>query len=388
MKIAVYGLGRLGLPLFNVLARASTDYEMIGIDPRDHIDLRSSEPGMEWTGLHFQLSPTPMAADINFVVVPTPSLKGGDFDTAFVETALRGIRNVNKGTEITALRKPIVVIVSTLSPGTCNRLAKQFPTLDIVYNPTFIALGNVVEGLTNPDLLLIGGESAIAKGRVTDIWQEVFDHYGSIGSNQQHGRYLHQAGYTEIELIKLAVNAVLGTKISLANSLGQLFSAWGVDPQAVQILGKDPRIGPAFMSPGGPITGPCLPRDNVALQHAADKVAVVLPLSAATDRVNYMLHHRLYEEVMSHKPQIVGIFGMSYKYGSDVQTDSPGPWLRDMLMKNEAIPSICCDDYVAEGQTATNPAALLEADVIVIMQKEYRKYIPADFNKVVIDLWS
>lgn len=375
MKLAVYGLGKLGHPLLWVLAKSGFDVE--GVDPSPVMP-GTTEPGVNWEGMEVIGHDSPIPADVSFIVVPTPSLNKGDhrggFDSAFVETALRQIRNVNKGAE----GKPTAVIVSTLSPGTCDILAKQFEALDIVYNPTFIALGNVVEGLVRPDLLLIGGNSQIAKFRVTDIWGQVFKAFAFDPPFENKGRYLHQAGFTEVELIKLSVNAALGTKISLANSLGQLFKAWGVNPAAVKVVGQDPRIGTAYFTPGSPISGPCLPRDNAALQFAGIQKGVQLPLASATDRVNQDVLQRLLDRVLYLDPRSVGILGMSYKYGSDVDTDAPGPWLQDRLIKRDI--EVFTHDVVLGGDLDVASTC----DVTVVTQKEYAWVCPAHD---VIELW-
>lgn len=391
MKLAVYGLGKLGYPLFNVLTHAG--FDVTGIDPGPWTGILSKEPGLQ-SERDEKFSNTPVPADVSFIVVPTPSLNKGDhcggFDSAYVETALRHIRRVNYAGPDGAVNfssgkgKPVAVIVSTLSPGTCEKLAKRFSTLDIVYNPTFIALGNAVKGLTDPDLLLIGGNLDISPDNVGGlievcrIWKQVFEHFNSSTLDTMTA---HCASYTEIELIKLSVNAALGTKISLANSLGHLFSAWGVNPKAVEIVGKDPRIGTAYFKPGGPISGPCLPRDNIALQFAGSQKGVHLPLAQATDRVNYMLLDRLYNEVMAQRPKTVGIFGMSYKYGSDVTDSAPGPWLQKALLTREGI-TCCTYDDVLGGDIVDDIA---NADVVVVMQEEYAL---DDEGTSVINLWA
>jgi len=255
----------------------------------------------------------------------------------------------------------------------------QFTPLRIVYNPTFIALGNVVKGLTEPDLLLVGSNDMGAMEEVVRIWVSVFRAFPTGNESRPH---LHRASFTEIELIKLAVNAALGTKISLANSLGELFAAYGVSPKAVEVIGHDPRIGTALMSPGSPISGPCLPRDNRALQVAATRVGVNLPLSVATDRVNWLLLDSIRNRVLACKPASVGILGLSYKYGIDVDTAAPGPWLMEQ-MKKEGIVCFGYDELIPRDSLEET----LNADLIVVTQKEYRPLLEGTTAQVV-DLWE
>jgi nucleotide sugar dehydrogenase len=378
VKIAVYGLGHLGLPLASVFVQAG--FEVIGIDRdaerieriRDRRAPCSYEPGVNPTGL--AVTTTPQPADMSFVVVPTPSLDSGDhrggFDPSYVEAALRQIDNVNDTDHI-------AVIVSTLSPGTCDDLAKKFHRLDLVYNPTFIALGQVVKGLTEPDLLLIGSRTEDADQVVLAVWATVFDHFAEEGRVQVHVA----DSYTEIELIKLSVNAALGTKISLANSLGMLFEAYGVDPIAVEVVGRDPRIGTAYFTPGSPITGPCLPRDNRALWRAGFERELPMLLAQAVDSENELVYAWLIKKIIDHAPRTVGILGMTYKYGVDVDTDAVGP----LLVKNLEVRGIEVATY--DEVQGGDLSKVVRCDVVVVTQREYHE-MAQRIDGEVIDLWA
>jgi UDPglucose 6-dehydrogenase len=381
VKISVYGLGKLGLPLASVLQEAG--HEVTGIDPsamtigriRDRRQpALPHEPGVNPTGL--AITRYAQAADMSFVVVPTPSYDNVDragFSPVFVMDALRNIENVND-------LGHIAVVVSTTSPGTMEDLAQTFRRLELVYNPTFIALGRVVEGLTDPDLLLLGGDTRPTR-KVREFWLEIIDQHGNCTP------VIHEADYTEIELIKLAVNAVLGTKISLANSLGELFEAWDVDPKAVEIVGKDPRIGSALMTPGGPISGPCLPRDNRALQFAAAQKNLHLPLSSATDTINENVKQSILHDALVDDPSSVGILGMSYKYGVDVDTDALGPWLQKALEARGV--AVSTYDELMGGDLSK----VLACHVVVIAQPEYRVMVNVGLRvnaglRGIVEVWS
>jgi nucleotide sugar dehydrogenase len=369
-KIAVYGLGHLGRPLAFVFAKAG--FDVIGIDPNYSPSRFDIEPGLDFDNPQIYGFDKPQPSDISFIVVPTPSLPNGSFDHRTIAAVLHQISKVNESGHV-------AVIVSTVSPGTCEHLQFSFPTLKIVYNPTFIAIGNVISGLTYPDLLLIASSDTEARHHVLDIWVDVFD---SV-NNFDHRPYgVSTDFFVEVELIKLSVNAALGTKISLANSLGQLFEAYGVDPAAVKVIGHDHRIGTDFFVPGGPITGPCLPRDNYALRRAAKEVDLELPISTATDKVNVDLFWRIYRKIQFVP---VGILGTSYKYGTDLDDYSVGHWLEIRLSKagrkyftyDEILPS----DTLEE---------VLDCKTIVVTQKEYRDCVKVidQTNKHVIDVWS
>lgn len=388
MKLAVYGLGKLGLPLASVLTRDGHD--VLGYDPdEERVDWlinqqsleRSSgvniidEPEVWVSNITFCREPEP--ADVNFIVVPTPSMEDGDFDSKYVQAALQQICEVNK-------RKVTAVITSTVFPGTCEWLWHGYgDRVTIIYNPTFIALGSVVENLTQPNILLYGVNEEDDVSLVDDIWQNV------LGWAEPWPYHMHIGSYVEAELIKLSINCALATKISLANSLGDLFSAYGVDPAMVAEIGADSRIGTAFMMPGVPISGPCLPRDNKALQLAAHKVSMHLPLSEATEDVDFELRMKLYNDVTDAasaghtEVDSVGILGMTYKYGVHVYEGSIGSWLRSRLL-DDGYEVWSYDDH---DHASDEVDKVLSCDVVVVTHRELTR-LSEHAKGEVIHVWA
>lgn len=387
MKIEVYGLGKLGLPLASVLTRdghevrgwdASPDRVDWCIDQqrteRAHGTSVIDEPGVYVDNIVFGRDPDP--ATLNFIVVPTPSLDTGEFDSYFVEEAIRTIYEVNE-------RHSYAVITSTVFPGTSERLHNMYgDKITIIYNPTFIALGTVVENLTRPNILLFGVDEEDDVTLVEDVWR-----------NCTEGNYhTHIGSYVEAELLKLSINCALATKISLSNQLGHLFQAYGVDPAMVSELGADPRIGPAFMMPGSPISGPCLPRDNKALQLAASRVQQRLPLSEATEDVDFELRLRLYNDITDEIGQSpphdtgvgsVGLLGITYKYGVPLTEGAVGAWLEDRLQQDGYEVRVYDDHWAASDDLD----AVLGCDVVVVTHKELTR-LSENAKGAVIHVWS
>jgi UDPglucose 6-dehydrogenase len=381
MKLAVWGLGKLGLPLASVLTRDG--HQVLGYDPDEKrvnwcIEQQSlerssgvniiDEPEVSVTDILFCKEPEP--ADLNFIVVPTPSLESGEFDSFMVQEALQTICEVNK-------RHTTAVITSTVFPGTSQRLDDLYgDRATVVYNPTFIALGSVVQNLIFPNILLYGVSEEDDVSLVDDVWKNV------IAVSTHH---THIGPYVEAELLKLSINCALATKISLANSLGQLFSEYGVDPSMVSEIGADPRIGTAFMLPGVPISGPCLPRDNKALQKAAYDRGMRLPLSEATEDVDFELRMRLYNAITDELPRwnsTVGILGMSYKYGVPLAEGSIGAWLHKHLLDDGYAVTVFDD------QLPCNSAEdVLSTDVVVVCHKELSR-LSEHAKGEVIHVWS
>lgn len=393
MKISVYGLGKLGLPLASVLARSGHDIQGYDQDT-DTVAWCAQQKSLErssminiidepdvWVAadnLTFHVKPQP--ADMNFIVVPTPSLDSGEFDSRYVEDCLADIYLANEG-------PTIAVVVSTTFPGTCERLFHKFADrITLVYNPTFIALGSVVSNLVRPSMLLYGADKPEHVRAVQEVWGLVLD------ARSEETR--HIGSFTEAELLKLSINCALATKISLANSLGELFTKWDVDPAAVAVIGQDPRIGTAFMMPGVPISGPCLPRDNKALRLAAYKKQMRLPLSEATEDVDFDLRVRLYTQIFdaclsvaakhSNRIPSVGIVGMTYKYGVPLLDGSVGSWLKERC-EEDGYDVRVWDDWALEGSDELGD--VLGADVIVFTHKELTKLAEHTKGKV-IDVWA
>lgn len=380
--VAVYGLGKLGLPLASVISRLG--YETIGYDwskermteirqlqavARSSGDPLMAEPNVQLRSDYLSFVDEPPKADICFIVVPTPSDVSGSFRLDFVIEALRKIQAANQGSRTTA------VLVSTVMPGSCHLLNTIYGSQDlqIVYNPTFIALGSVVRDLMEPNLLLIGTDEAIKPPKcLSDLWDNMLD------TDVTH---CVLAPFIEIELLKLSVNAALGTKIALANSLGALFEAYGANPEMVKTLEKDPRLGMGYFTPGSPISGPCLPRDNKALRTAAHKVNKRMWLSEATDDIDHDVRMDILARITKYNPETVGILGMTYKYGIPVEDGSIGSWLRSKL-REVGVEVACYDDVLRN----TDPFDdVMGAEVIVVAHKEMEKR--ATGHSKVIAIW-
>jgi UDPglucose 6-dehydrogenase len=385
MKIAVYGLGKLGLPLASVLTRDGHEVRGWDSDPdriewcvdqqrieRAHGMNPIDEPGVYVSDIVFGRDPDP--ATLNFIVVPTPSLENGEFDSYAVEEAIRTIAEIND-------RHSYAVITSTVFPGTSERLHNLYgDKVTVVYNPTFIALGSVVENLTRPNILLFGVNEEDDVSLVEDVWR-----------NCTEGLYhTHIGSYVEAELLKLSINCALATKISLANQLGHLFSAYAIDPVIVSELGADPRIGPAFMMPGSPISGPCLPRDNKALQLAAARVHQRLPLSEATEDVDFELRLRLYnnitdeivEQAKKNQAGSVGLLGITYKYGVPLTEGSVGAWLERRLGEDGYEVNVYDDHWAGSDDLAK----VLASDVIVVTHRELDR-LSENAKGAIIRVW-
>ena len=223
MKIGVIGAGRLGLCFALLVERAG--YEVLASDNRqDYIkDLRAgvigtTEPNVHdllWNSKNIEFTTDNRRvireSDIIFTFVATPSLDDGSYDVSAVWNVVRDIKE--EMTSIANYAKSFVVGCTT-NPGDCDKFKEQLPeSVDVFYNPEFIAQGTIVKDLINADTVLIGGY-----GHHIPELEKIY--YGIQGPKKEP--YIHNMSTKAGEIVKIAINTYLTTKISYANMLGQV----------------------------------------------------------------------------------------------------------------------------------------------------------------------
>jgi len=281
VRISVIGLGKLGKPILDTF---SEKFETVGID-KTQKDCNYDDLG-----------------EISFVVVPTPSDKNGRFTSKYVEDVLKEIKF-----------KHIVAIVSTLYPGETDRLQKKYPHLNLIYNPTFIALGTVAYDFTHPDILLIGSTDHNAYELLMSIYTPIL--MGKVT--------ICPMTPLEAEITKLALNCYITTKITFANQIGNLCAKLGADHKKVlNAVGSDNRVGTKYFKAGLGYGGPCFPRDNIALSKFFEDNKRNPALFKTVHDLNNLQILEIINQVLKQKPKVVGFSGLSYKSGTDVDEKS------------------------------------------------------------------
>lgn len=336
----VIGLGKLGACLAAVLSDAGHTVCGVDLNPVVVDQIKRGVAPVHEPGLQMLMDAAPFQAftdypsaligsDIAFVVVPTPSLPDGGFDDTLVRDAVAKV-----AAEIYHTGPTVVVVCSTVMPGTCNAIAETLPSeISLVYSPEFIAIGSVIDDMRNPDLVLIG------TGDDGSITRDSRDEYGEFITmsvlektwrNQPHVALLSR---TEAELAKIAVNSYVTMKISFANELAAICEAHeGVSARTITAaIGHDSRIGGKYLNPGTAFGGPCFPRDSKAYRAAARMAGVRGLLAIATDGVNTTVIERSYARAQEH-PGPVAILGTSYKPGTHVIEQSAGVRLARRLL--------------------------------------------------------
>lgn len=323
-RVGVIGLGRLGLCVALAFERAG--FEILGVEAdgaraaaiRDR-ELRSVEPEVEdrlraARRLHVLRDVRDLALNACervFVVVATPSLQDGSYDHSQIDRIAEDLMSAGASPSPRDL-----VIVSTVMPGYTDRLAGRLAPggWRVVYNPAFIALGSVLRNLEAPDLLLLGAEDAESADRISEVWRRVL-------ANSPRIARLRRA---EAEFAKIGLNSFLTLKIAFANALGDLVARTSGSPEAVlSAIGEDRRVGRLFLGYGFGYGGPCLPRDNRALNRAAADLGSAFPLGRAADDANQAHLDFQFETFPEARPDGSVFFdGVTYKPGSDSLEES------------------------------------------------------------------
>jgi UDPglucose 6-dehydrogenase len=376
MKLSVIGLGRLGLVWALVADAAGHDVRGMDVDRRrvDAINGRrvdTREPGLAQLlgdprcGLIATTDPAEALAgsELSVVIVPTPSEADGSFGLGPVLAAIEAI-----GTHARRLApRHVVVLKSTVSPGATAgpvrsalaAAAGPDSDLGLVYAPEFHAIGSIVRDITNPYLLILGGDELWALSRAEEL-------HRSLMNGTTPAAVLDATG---AELAKLASNSFRTMKIAFANSLAALAAAHGSDAHAVcAAVGADPHIGPGYLRPGPPYGGPCYPRDNPALRAAASAVGLAAPLAEAAESANDARFRELERIGLAATAGPIGIIGPGFKPGADELEGSPA--LELARRWRAAGREVVVHDPPGAGSSSSKPgslAALLDACSAVLL---------------------
>ena len=399
--IAVVGCGKLGLPLALLLAESGQ--KVMGVDTNpDLLDSlkrgvpQHHEPHLfemlaEWgPSIDWRSDVTDVAeCELVFCVVPTPSLPSGAFDVSMVESVVRSV-----GEAVRIGHSLALCVTSTTNPGDCEgpiaealRTAHPAGDVSLTFSPEFIALGDVFAGMRRPDLILIGETERWAGDRVLTALRMIRP--GVPDDLAPGARYfgkapqVHRLSLTDAEIAKLGLNVGLTVKLAYASTISALVAAYGGNPrQVADAIGADHRIGRAFLSPGPPPAGPCLPRDGLAFTHSATSVGLNAWMVEATRAEAVAQRNRILRRITDRTPrdEAVLLLGMTYKPGTEVADGAIGPWLADRLQDRY---SVGCSDPDAEVQ------ALVDEAYTVVLCTDDPAWRDLDYTgRVVVDLWG
>ena len=217
------------------------------------------------------LAETVNESDFIFLSVPTPANEDGSMNTTIVEDALLNISLVNQREQESS---PIILLRSTVVPGTTRRLQEKYPNLNIVFNPEFLTERSALFDFINQTRFIVGsGDSFMQQynaEKVADLFRDRFGESISI----------IETNYETAELIKYMTNTFFCAKISFLNEMYQIADKCGaIWEDAVEGFVRDGRIGHSHLNVPGHdgkfgFGGSCFPKDIQAMMHFAETLGV------------------------------------------------------------------------------------------------------------------
>ena len=325
MKIGVIGAGRLGICFALLCEQAG--YDVLVSDVReDYVkNLRNKFISTNEPEVSKLLSTSPRLSatnsnskvirecDIIYTLVATPSKRDGSYDVSAVWDVVQDIKKVKK------VQGKAFVVGCTTNPGECKEFQNQLDKfgVDVFYNPEFIAQGTIIKDLRRADMVLIGGKR-------NETYDQLCELYNRI---QETPPKISIMSTTAAELVKLAVNCFLTTKISYANMVGQVMALSGMEdeiPTVLGAIGDDSRVGRKYLNFGFGFGGPCLPRDNRAFAAHAKQLGLDYDLGSTTDNFNNEHATFIKDYFVYRNPQNLPFYFdyVSYKKGTDILTES------------------------------------------------------------------
>jgi UDPglucose 6-dehydrogenase len=403
LKLSVIGTGYLGAT--HAACMASLGFEVIGFDTENSkIDLLSKgkvpfyEPDLEELlaeqikagRLRFTKDIAELAdVDVHFICVGTPQVKGGNAaDLTYVNSALESIAKIVKP-------GGLVVGKSTVPVGTAtrlrNRLIELNPNADLAWNPEFLREGFAVEDTLRPNRLVVG----VTNDNSDKILKEVY------AINLKENTPWVRADLPTAELVKVAANSFLATKISFINAMAEICEAAGGDVTILaKAIGYDPRIGSRFLQAGIGFGGGCLPKDIRAFMARAEELGAkqAVEFLKEVDAINLRARQRIIELVRRDLSEDlagkkVAILGAAFKPDSDDVRDSPALDIAAQIQAAGAIVTVHDPKAIANAQKRF-PAlkfaedinnTLKDADIVLHLTewKIYRDINPGQVKSLV-----
>ena len=412
VKISVIGCGYLGAVHAACMADFGHDVVGLDIDERKVAKLAAGvpsfhEPGLEPLlrqgvadgSLRFTTEKTALAdARVHFIAVGTPQ-RGGSYaaDMSYVWTAVEDIiANATPSPD-----GPIVVVgKSTVPVGTAqavaDRLAAAGVDAVVVWNPEFLREGYAVQDTQRPDRVVYGLPDDRSRG---EIGRAVVDEVYAPIIEAGIPRLL--VNYPTAELVKVAANSFLATKISFINSMAELCDASGADvSRLAEAIGHDDRIGSKFLQAGIGFGGGCLPKDIRAFMARAGELGVDQSLTFLREVDSINMRRRDHAVDLASEMaggRLVGVkvavLGLTFKPDSDDVRDSPALDIAGRLWGRGAN-VVATDPAGADAVRLARPdlqivdsaeEALTAADLVMLLTawKDYVELDPAHAKSLV-----
>jgi len=213
-------------------------------------------------------------SDVVFVCVPTPMNKDGSCYIGIVKDVVKQINSISSNDN------KIVVMKSTVPPGTTERLNEEYKHIKIVFNPEFLTEANFIGDFKNQDRIIVGGPRP-ATTKIRQLYSVAFPETPIV-----------KTGSTTAEMVKYMTNSFLATKVSFANEIKMISDKLGIDyDKVVEYATYDERLGKSHWSVPGPdghsgFGGSCFPKDINALIKIAESMDLEVGVLKGTWQTN------------------------------------------------------------------------------------------------------
>jgi UDPglucose 6-dehydrogenase len=333
MKVAVLGLG-VGYALACCLAEAG--YTTIGVDINPKVVAKPrKDPSLKkllgdksvFRRIKKNLTLTTDYASIRHVSVAIVCVSTGDDKKLVLGHVEEAVRQALRELRVSpAKQPPLLMVYSTLPFGSSQRVREIFHEEEVeldrrvgyVYFPLMIAQGTTASDFVNPPFVVFGSDDLHVAKRAMTFYKN-FLRKSTLYSGREPPMFLGIP--EEAELSKLAANALLTTKIAVANEIGRLCEKLGLDGQKImQTVGSDWRIGRKFTKPGFAAGGQCFPRDLKSLIETFESYGVNPKILQAVDQSNEL---RKLDPLDKIQGLNVIVLGTSYKSGVKIESGSP-----------------------------------------------------------------
>ena len=373
-RVAVFGAGYVGLVTGACFADLGHDVVIRDVVPSRIDQLRAGqvpiyEPGLdellrnnaERLTYTLDVAEAVQDADFLYVAVGTPPTYSGDADLSAVWTVVDELSGVE--------RRAVMVMKSTVPVGTGSKVRHRLDGRGLGHigyasNPEFTAEGTAVRDFQHPDRIVIGAFDEAAGEAVEQL-------HAGIDAPVVH------CDVASAEMIKLAANAALMTRISFINEIANVCEATGADVVRVaEGVGLDRRIGSSFLRAGIGYGGSCFPKDSLALKQLAANSGYHFQLLNAVIEVNELQKRRVIGKLQRHlgtlRGKTVALLGVAFKPNTDDIREAPSLVLAGRLVAEGAHvrawdPIAKIDGLPGVEQVDTTAAALAGADAVVLV---------------------
>jgi UDPglucose 6-dehydrogenase len=338
------------------------------------------EPGLEDL-LHRNAERITFTTDMNellegarllFVCVDTPPTYSGDADLSRVRAVVQ---------ELPEDSEHVLIMKSTVPAGTGESIRRDMPDLAYVSCPEFLKEGTAVEDFLHPDRVVVGSDPGDeAAGDAVEVL------YKPLGGE------ILRTDVASAEMIKLASNAFLATKISFINEIANVCEEVGADVgQVAKGMGLDTRIGSSFLRAGIGYGGSCFPKDVSALKMLAGNTGYHFQLLTSVIEVNELQKRRVVGKLEKHLGSLIGkrvaLLGLAFKPDTDDMREASSLVLAARL-QGEGAEVVAYDPVAAERaaellgtvEMATSAMEALDGADAAVLVTEWREFAELDWS--------